>query len=420
MSGQARSVAIIGAGIVGVSTARYLQRSGHAVTLIDPNPPGTGASFGNAGCFNPSSMVPIAGPDTFKSVPGYLMDPLGPLSIRWSYLPRITPWLIRYGLAGTPARIKQQAAALTTLLGNSLEALAPLVADAGAQDLVRRDGILIVYRSEASRKADERGWNLRRDAGITWQELDAGELRAFDPNLTPDLTSGKWVPGNGHTVDPGGLVGKIAECVLAAGGRLVKARASGFDFDGAALRGVITDQGTIAADAVVIAAGAHSKQLARMAGDTLPLETERGYHAVIKTPAVQPRVPTTDSDHKFVVAPMNMGVRIAGTVELAGLDAPPNWQRSQILLRRIGGLYPALGRQYGEDDVTVWMGHRPSFPDSLPVIDRSSRSRDIFYALGHGHVGMTGGPFTGAIIADLISGRPAPIDLSPFKATRFR
>jgi D-amino-acid dehydrogenase len=419
MSGQARSVAIIGAGIVGVATARYLQRSGHSVTLIDPNPPGEGASFGNAGCFNPSSMVPIAGPDTFKSVPGYLMDPLGPLAIRWSYLPKIAPWLIRYGLAGTPRRIKQQAIALTSLLGNSLEALSPLVEDAGAQDLVRREGILVVYRSEASRKADERGWNLRRDAGIKWEELNQAELHEFDPNLTRDLTSGKWVPGNGHTVDPGGLVRRIAECVLAAGGRLVKARASGFDFDGEALRGVVTDQGVITADAVVIAAGAYSRHLARAAGDTLPLETERGYHAVIKDPAVKPRVPTTDSDHKFVVSAMNMGVRIAGTVELAGLDAPPNWQRSQILLQRIGGLYPPLGKHYGEDEVTVWMGHRPSLPDSLPVIDRSRRSREIFYAFGHGHVGMTGGPVTGAIISDLISGKPSPIDLSPFKATRF-
>lgn len=420
MSGHARSVAIIGAGIVGVSTARYLQRNGHRVTLIDPNPPGEGASFGNAGCFNPSSMVPIAGPDTFKSVPGYLMDPLGPLSIRWSYLPRIAPWLVRYGLAGTTVRIKQQAAALTSLLGNSLEALSPLVEDAGAQDLIRRDGILVVYRSEASRKADERGWNLRRDAGITWEELRQGDLREFDPHLTPDATSGKWVAGNGHTVDPGGLVSKIAECVIAAGGKLVKARANDFAFDGSTMRGVNTDQGVIAADAVVIAAGAHSKDLARAAGDKLPLETERGYHVVIKNPAIRPRVPTTDSDYKFVVSPMNMGVRIAGTVELAGLDAPPNWRRSQILLQRIGGLYPALGKQYGNDEVTVWMGHRPSFPDSLPVIDRSSRSREIFYAFGHGHVGMTGGPFTGEIISNLISGKPSPIDLSPFTAARFQ
>src|SRR5689334_15578507 len=203
--------------MVGVCAAAHLQRDGHDVLIVDPNPPGEGASFGNAGCINPSSVVPMAGPDTLKSVPGYLMDPLGPLSIRWSYLPRIAPWLIQYALAGTPARIKQQATALTSLLGNSLEALSPLVEDAGAQDLIRRDGILVVYRSEASRKGDERGWNLRRDAGITWKELSQGELREFDPHLTPDATSGKWVPGNGHTVDPGGLVSKIAQCVIAAG-----------------------------------------------------------------------------------------------------------------------------------------------------------------------------------------------------------
>jgi D-amino-acid dehydrogenase len=414
-----KKVAVIGAGMVGACVARYLQRDGHDVVIIDPLGPGEGASHGNAGCFNPSSLVPIAGPDTFKQVPKYLMDPLGPLSIRWSYLPQLAPWLIRYGLAGTPEKIKQQALALKSLIAPCFDALLPLVEDAGAGDLVKRDGILIVYRSGESVAADARGWALRRETGIVWEEFDQEQLRAFDPHLTPDAKFGKYVPHNGHTVNPEGLVKAIVEAILKAGGQLVKAEARAFAFDGDRLVAIETTAGRVEADTVVVAAGAHSKPLAVQAGDKVPLETERGYHVMIRNPAVQPRVPTTDSDNKFVVTPMQFGVRLAGTVELAGLQAAPNWKRSEILLKRIGSLFPALGKDYAMNEVSYWMGHRPSLPDSLPVMGRSKRSADILYAFGHQHVGMTAAPYTGVVIADLISGRPSPVDLTPFRAGRF-
>ena len=419
MAMKKKKVAVIGAGMVGACVARYLQRDGHDVVMIDPLDPGEGASFGNAGCFNPSSLVPIAGPDTFKQVPKYLMDPLGPLSIRWSYLPQLAPWLIRYGLAGTPEKIKQQAQALKTLIAPCFDALMPLVDDANAQDLVRREGILIVYRSSESVAADARGWALRREMGIAWEEFDQAQLRDFDPNLTPDAKFGKFVPNNGHTVNPSELVKAITGHVVRSGGRLVKAEANGFAFDGERLVAIETTSGRIEADTVVVATGAHSKRLAALAGDRVPLETERGYHVMIRTPAIKPRVPTTDSENKFVVTPMQLGVRLAGTVELAGLKAEPNWKRAEILIKRIGSLYPALGKDYSMNEMTYWMGHRPSLPDSLPVMGRSTRSADVVYAFGHQHIGMTAAPYTGVVIADLISGRPSPIDLTPFRADRF-
>ncbi|HET7886640.1 MAG TPA: FAD-binding oxidoreductase [Bradyrhizobium sp.] len=414
-----KKVAVIGAGMVGACVGRYLQRDGHDVVMIDPLEAGEGASFGNAGCFNPSSLVPIAGPDTFKQVPKYLMDPLGPLSIRWSYLPQLAPWLIRYGLAGTPEKIKQQAQALRTLISPCFDALMPLVDDAGAQKFVKRDGILIVYRSRESVAADARGWALRRENGIVWEEFDEAQLRAFDSNLTPDAKFGKYVPHNGHTVNPSELVKAIVDHIVKSGGRLVKAEAKGFAFDGDRLVAVETTAGRIEADTVVLAAGAHSKSLAASVGDKVPLETERGYHVMIRTPAIMPRVPTTDSENKFVVTPMQLGVRLAGTVELAGLHAAPNWKRAEILLKRLGALFPALGKDYSDNEITYWMGHRPSLPDSLPVLGRSTRSADVVYAFGHQHIGMTAAPYTGVVISDLISGRPSPIDLAPFRADRF-
>lgn len=416
---EKKKVAVIGAGMVGMATASWLQRDGHDVVVIDPQAPGQGASFGNAGCFNPSSVVPVATPDTWKQVPKYLTDPLGPLRIRWSYLPTLMPWLIRLIRAGSPARIEAQARALKTILGPCLESVLTLARNAGAESLVARNGILIAYRSQASWDGDVSAWEIRRRNGTRWEELNTDELRQFDPNLSRDYTRGKLVPDNGHCLDPGGLVAALAEAVQRDGGALLRRRAIGFSIDGGKLRAVRTPEGDIPADAAVLAAGAHSKVLAAELGDTVPLETERGYHAMLRAPEVMPRVPTSDADGKFVATPMAGGLRLAGTVELAGLEAAPDWRRARILLQQSAKLYPDLASEYPEERYTVWMGHRPSLPDSLPVLGPSKRSRDVFYAFGHGHVGMTGGPYTGKVIADLVAGRPAPIDLEPFRAGRF-
>jgi D-amino-acid dehydrogenase len=414
-----KTVAVIGAGMVGVAAASYLQRDGHDVVIIDPEPPGQGASFGNAGCFNPSSVVPVAGPNALRKIPGYLADPLGPLAIRWSYLPKLTPWLIRHALASTPARTEAQARALKSLLGPCLHTLMPLVRDAGAESLVARDGILIVYRSEAAWQADQSAWDLRRRNGIAWDELSADDLRQFDPSLTHDLIRGRHVPGNGHSLNPGGLVVMLAAAVQNRGGRLLCTRATGFSLDGNRLRAVQTTNGEVPASAAVISCGAHSKPLAAGLGNTVPLESERGYHLMIRNPEAMPRLPTNDADYKFVATPMQEGLRLAGTVEFAGLAAKPNWERSRMMLRFASKLCPALSASYPEDRTSMWMGHRPEMPDSLPVIGPSRRSPDVFYAFGHGHVGMTGAPYTGIVIANLVAGRPAPIDLTPFRPDRF-
>jgi D-amino-acid dehydrogenase len=414
-----KTVAVIGAGMVGVAAARWLQRDGHEVTLIDPQPPGQGASFGNAGCFNPSSVVPIAMPGTLKKAPGYLMDPLGPLRIRWRYLPSLAPWLIRCIRAGTPERIEQQAVALKSLLFPCLDTLMDLARDAGAERYIARNGILMVYRTEAAWNAEAYAFDIRKRHGIEWHELNADELRQFDPNVSRDYIRARHLFNNGHCLDPGGLVAALAEAVQRDGGKLLRARATGFSLDGGKLRAVATDGGEVRADAAVLATGAHSKRLAATLGNAVPLETERGYHLMLSNPEVMPRVPTSDADAKFVATPMDGGIRFAGTVELAGLDAPPDWRRAERLLQLGRKLYPGLSEAHPQDRIKLWMGHRPGMPDSLPVLGRSRRSPDVFYAFGHGHVGMTGGPYTGKVIADLVAGRPAPIDLTPFRPDRF-
>jgi len=415
-----KRVVVIGAGLVGIATASCLQRDGHAVTVLDPAGPGEGASFGNAGCFNGSSVVPVSMPGVLGNVPGWLADPLGPLCIRWRYLPVLAPWLVRFVAAGTPERVQAQARALRGLLKNTLEDLAPLVRTAGAQALVHRVGHLHVYRSLQTFAKEAPGWALRRANGVAWEELDADELRQLDPSLSREYVHGVLLPANGHTTDPHALVCSLAQALQRAGGTLQRTRAHGFLLDGGRLRAVRTDAGDVVADAAVIAAGAWSRPLAATLGDRVPLETERGYHLMVRDCAVEPRIPTTDGEGKFVATPMTGGLRLAGTVELAGLAAPPNWARARVLLRHARRMYPALEQRYPEEQITTWMGHRPSLPDSLPVIGASRASPDVFYAFGHGHVGMTAAPTTGKVIADLVAGRPPAVDIAAFRADRFR
>lgn len=419
MTESHKRIGIVGAGIVGVCTALMLQRRGFKVTMIDPNPPGEGASFGNAGCFNGSSIVPMSMPGNLKSVPKWLLDPMGPLSIRLSYSPMIAPWLIRFLLAGRPNKVKEQAKALRSLLKTTVPLITSLAEEAGAGHLVRHEGHLTVYRTESDFAKDRGGWELRRLNGVKTQILEAAALRDFDPSLSHAFTKGILIEENGHTVNPQGLVIHLFRRVIANGGEFVSTRVTGFETEGRALKGITTDNGVIAVDAAVVAAGAYSKSLAAFLGDNVPLDTERGYHIVIKDPEITPRIPTSDASGKFIATPMEMGLRIAGTVEFAGLSAKPNWKRAHVLYTHAQNLLPGLSPANSDERYSKWMGFRPSLPDSLPVIGRARRAPDVIYAFGHGHLGMTGAPMTAALVSELLAGDKASIDITPFAPTRF-
>ena len=419
MATAGRKIAVIGAGMVGVCAASFLQRDGHAVTLIDPLGPGEGTSFGNAGGLNAASIVPMSMPGMIRNVPAWLSDPLGPLAIRWSYLPSLAPWLIRFLRAGRADRVEGQVRALRDLLGSCVDHLAPLVKSAQAEDLIHRRGGLFVYRSTEARAKDAAGFEIRRRHGIVCEELDADALRQLEPALSRDYVCGVLIHENAHTSNPHRLVTSLAEAFQRAGGTILRARATGFALDGATLRAVATDTGEVAADAAVVAAGIDSRALAARLGDRVPLETERGYHLMIRDPEATTRICVADGERKIVATPMETGLRLAGTVELAGVDAPPNWERARIMLDLGRRMLPALSASYAPDRLSMWMGHRPSLPDSLPVIGPSRRSPAVLYAFGHGHVGMAASPMTGRVIADLVAGRKPAIDVAPFRADRF-
>jgi D-amino-acid dehydrogenase len=414
-----RPVVVIGAGIVGMAVASYLQRDGRNVVLLDPGAPGHGASFGNAGCLNGSSVVPMSLPGTLSQVPGWLLDPMGPLAIRWRYLPVLLPWLWRFVQAGKPERVRVQARALRTLLAPAIENYRPLVKAAGAEHLVHRAGHLFAYKSEAGFQKDAGANQLRRDNGVEIQELSAEELHQLEPMLSRAFVRGRLIAENGHCSDPLRLVQSLAESFVRNGGTICRAAAEAFDIVDGRVSAVITSGGPQAASQVVLAAGAWSKLLAAKLGDAVPLDTERGYHVMLRHPEVAPRIPTLSAEGKFVATPMAEGLRFAGTVEFAGLAAPPDWRRAQVLLRQGQDMYPGLARDISDDRISRWMGFRPSLPDSLPVIGPSSRYPNAFYAFGHGHVGLAAAATTGRVVADLLAGRNPAIDLAPFSARRF-
>jgi D-amino-acid dehydrogenase len=417
-----RHVAIIGAGAIGVISAIEVLRDGHRVTIIEPATPGDvqAASYGNAGWLSSHSVIPPAEPGVWKKLPKYLMDPLGPLAIRWSYLPKALPWLIQYLWSGwTEAKVEETARALRNLLKDAPILHKTLAAEAGLSDLIEHQGVMHIYPSRAIFDAEKLAWDIRKRVGVQWMELSEDEMRQREPDLDRRYNFGVLVEEAGRCRDPGAYVAGLASHARALGADFVSARATGLKAENGSLRAVITDRGEIACDAAVVAAGARSKPLCASIGDRLPLETERGYHFMIEDPGVGLRTSFMASDTKMVANLTNKGLRGAGQVEIAGLEAAPDWRRAEILRDHLISMFPKLRKPLPKDKVHVWLGHRPSMPDGRPCIGYSSATRDVVYAFGHGHVGLVGSARTGRLVAQLISARETEIPIGPFDPKRF-
>ena len=415
-------VAIIGGGIVGACAALAAQRAGFIVTLIEPETPGgeQAASYGNGCWLSPSSVVPPAVPGLWKKLPKFLSDPLGPLAIRWSYLPKVAPWLVRYLLSGwTEARVMRTGHALRALVRNAPELHAALAEEAGVGHLIERRGLLYIYPTRADFEAEALAWRVRRETGVKWLEIGEDELRQREPDLDRRYRFAVLVEEGGHCRNPGAYVAALIAQAEAQGMKRVRTRATGFTIEAGRLKAVRTDQGEVAADRAVICAGAYSRALARAVGDNLPLETERGYHAVITDALVGPRTPMMPSDGKMSLTWTETGLRVAGQVEIAGLAAAPNWKRAEILRDHLLRCFPGLPREVPTDKIRFWMGHRPSMPDGLPCIGPASGSSDVFHCFGHGHVGLVAAPRSAELVAAWLSGAAAPFLAQPYSAARF-
>jgi D-amino-acid dehydrogenase len=412
--GAARHFTVVGAGTVGVCCALALQRDGHRVTLIDRAPPARGCSYGNGGLIQTGSVVPIATPGVLRQVPRMLLDPDQPLVIRWQYLPRLMPYLLRFVAAARPARVDAISKALASVLALAGDAYRTLLASAGAQDMIRTSGELYVYESEAAYRSAREAHGIRRARGIRVEEIPPQELRQLEPALAPIFRYAVYLPDSLQTVDPYVMTAALARHFAASGGTILEETVHEIEIGPDGPSAVVTDKARHPVDGLVVALGAYSKDWAARLGSRVPLDTERGYHLMLPNPGVPLRVPVISGDHRFGMVPLMGGIRIAGTAELATLDAPPNYRRAERLLRLAQRILPGLD---GAERVP-WMGHRPSTPDSLPVIARSPNFRSVYFAFGHGHLGLTMGAATGRLVADLAAGREPPIDMRPFAVDR--
>ena len=413
MTAEANAIAVVGAGIVGMSAALYLQRAGLSVTVIDPLPPGGGASYGNAGLLSVENCVPIALPGMLKEVPRWLSDPLGPLAVRPSYLPKALPWLLRWIAAGRMPRVEAAAKALRALHVGALDRY-PELLGTEFDDIIRVSGQVHVWESVEPSASETVYRELWRRHGVAAEWLGADELRQLVPELARSVTRAVFLPKNGHTLNPRRLVGTLARLFTQAGGTVRAERVLKLIPENPAWR-LVTSSANHRVGKVVVSAGAWSRQLLDPIGIKLPLETERGYHMMLRDASVVPRLPVLSRGRGFSITPMEEGLRLAGTVEIGGLDLPMNEERAYVLLRQAKAMLPGLETS----DYSIWMGFRPSFPDSLPVIDEAPGRRGLYLAFGHGHTGMTGGAPTGRLIKQLVVGETPDVPLAPYRAGRF-
>jgi len=406
---------VIGAGVVGLATALYLQRSGSQVTVLDPLPPAGGASYGNAGLISGDTALPVAMPGMLRKVPKWLADPMGPLTLRPEYLPRALPWLLRWIKAGRMADVIRLSDGLRALHRDSLACWRELLGAERFGVLIREVGLVRVWEGE-SKGARQFELELCKRHAIPVQELDQEDLRQIYPEIASDVAEGLLMPGNAHTVSPHRLVRMLDDLLVEAGGRIVAQRVMKIvPREGAGFL-IMTNEASRRAQRIVVAAGAWSMRLLEPLGLRLPLETERGYHALMPSPNLQLKVPLIVKNRGFALTPLEDGLCAAGTVEIGGLEAPPNERRAMILAEHAKRLFPSL--QTGEP--TYWMGFRPSMPDSLPVLDQAPDLPGLFLAFGHGHYGMTSGPPSARLVSQLINGTKPSIDPKPYACTRFR
>ncbi|MFN4202708.1 MAG: NAD(P)/FAD-dependent oxidoreductase [Tabrizicola sp.] len=407
-------VTVIGAGVIGLSAALMVQARGLSVTVIDREGPAAGASAGNAGAFAFTDILPLASPGILRKVPKWLLDPLGPLTIRPAYALRIAPWLYRFWRSCSPKAVAASTAAQTALMDLSRAELEPFLAATGTLPMLRKDGNLQVYESGAEFRASLPGWEARMAHGIAFRHMGAEEMAALQPGLSPRFIKGTFTPGWWSIADPKLYVQALADRFRAMGGTILRAEVNGLRPQAGGVY-IQVGRGSLDADKVVLAAGAFSHRIAATLGERIPLETERGYNTTLPPEALDLRCQITFGGHGFVVSRLSTGIRVGGAVELGGLSLPPNYRRSEAMLRRAKAFLPGLQTEGGRQ----WMGFRPSLPDSLPAIGRSRSSADIVYAFGHGHLGLTQSAGTARLVADLLTDRTPPIDLAPFSPQRF-
>jgi D-amino-acid dehydrogenase len=408
-------IVIVGAGIVGAAVAHAVRDAGHDAVILDREGPASGPSQGNAGWIAHIDIEPLASPKVLRRIPRWLVDPLGPLAIRPSYVPQLVPWLARFIAASRPAALEANTRALIALQLAALPAWERRLEPLQLSTHLRRSGCLSVWAEQGAFAAARPVIERQRAIGIAVQVLDRDKVRALEPALS-NIAAGALYPAGCHVSDPRQLTIALADRAVDRRVRLEREAVVALEPGESGVTVRCLSGAAIMADRVVLAAGAWSKPLATMLGDRVPLDTERGYNITFAPGTLGLQRPVNFEGQGFVTTPLDTGDRVGGAVEFGGLDAPPNYGRIDAILARLRRFLPHLTDPPGKR----WMGFRPSIPDSLPVIGPARRDARVVYAFGHGHYGLTEAAITAEIVMALIDGKPPPVDPAPYSAQRFR
>ncbi|MBP2236512.1 D-amino-acid dehydrogenase [Sinorhizobium kostiense] len=409
-------ITIVGGGIVGVCSAIALQDEGYSVELVDRGLETEAASYGNCGLLAVGEIVPISKPGILPKVPKWLSDPKSPLFVRPKDMITQMPWLLRFLWSGRRAKVLDIVAGMTPLLSRAEQDYRALLDAAGLSDKLVNKPNIMAFNSKADIEGDSFTWNLRTQKGFRHRFLDKKDLQAIEPALSGPITCGLLLEQWLQFSDPGIVRNKLAEFFLSRGGTLRTASVSGLVAKAGKVIAIRLSSGDqVSVKRVVLAAGAWSGKLARDIGVRVPLAALQGYHHQLPNPNVTVNHAVLYANGGFVLTPMETGLRIGGTIEVAGLNPKPNFERANIIAEKAKSVLPGLDTSGGKQ----WMGPRPFMPDTMPVIDKAPHHDNVVMAFGHGQVGMTLGATTGRLVADLVADRRPTLDLAPYRATRF-
>jgi D-amino-acid dehydrogenase len=406
---------VIGAGIIGMALACELQKHGRHVVIVERDAPGLGTSFGNLASIAVTEFMPASRPAIWRQVPGWMRDPEAPMRLRPAYLPKLMPWLLRFIAASRPSKLRELEAQGARLGARVLEDWLALLAEVGLEGQMSEEGCLCLYADDAEMNADRDHVDSLERFGFPHEVLGRQAIKALEPEISDKISMAVLFPQNRSIRDPYRLVVQLYERFAVRGGKIEKGEVTGFIRSDSIRELVLKDGRRIAADEVVICAGVHSAKLARQLGEPIPLETERGYHTQIMSPGISMRHSIIWPARAFMVTPTAGGIRVGGTVEFAGLDAAPDYRRSKITVKRAKEALPNLQCE----NFTEWMGHRPALPDTIPIISASAKTRGLFYAVGHGHLGLTLAATTARLMSDLMTGAKSSIDMRPYRINRY-
>ena len=408
-----KSIAVIGAGIIGICSAYFLQKSGFKVTLVDHNKPGSMTSYGHACTFADYACIPVNSPTIFKDLPSLLLKQNGPLAVDFKYILKNLPWALSFLQNCRKNKVEYIASSLANFLSHSRLSYDQLFEEVDVSQYINNNETLYLYKTEKEFQAAKYSIDLRKKNNVKIKKLNAAEIHEIEPNIAQVYFCGLIFEGSRHTINPIKVSEKIFETFLQNGGSYINKKITLINNT---VNGVTitSENSTFDFDKIIISAGSWSRELALMIGDKFPLDTERGYHVLFENEKKLISRPVGWSQSGFYLIQIEEGIRAAGTVEIAGLQKNPNPKRLEMIENESRKLIPTLGKVK-----STWLGFRPTLPDSLPVIGQSTKNKNVFYAFGHQHIGWTLGAVTGKAITELVNNRNPNFDLSSFNPNRF-